>query len=69
MDIQRGQPSVEGRYVVYSLIPSRQVIGWMEPNIATWHAGRWHHSRPVAAWTGPLPVLHVSSLEDWEFDL
>jgi len=63
MDVHQGQPPVEGRYVVWSLIPSRQTADWCEPAIVTWANGRWHHARPVECWAGPLPLIRTQHLE------
>lgn len=53
---QIGDPPEEGRYVVFVRCESYQVKGWLEPEIATWHGGRWHCAKPVFAWIGPLPL-------------
>lgn len=63
LEAKQGTPPVDGRYVVYSLIPSRQTADWCEPAIATWERDRWHHSKPVEAWIGPLPLIRTTALE------
>lgn len=55
MEIQRGQPQAEGRYLVFV-----QGVGgseWCEPKIGLWHKERWHMMEPVHGWIGPLPVM------------
>jgi hypothetical protein len=58
LEIQVGDPTEEGRYIVYHPCASLQVREWCEPSIATWHGGRWHSFHPVWGWIGPLPVVH-----------
>lgn len=58
LEIQVGNPTVEGRYVIWTPCKSRQVREWCEPHIATWHNGRWIFGDPVWGWIGPLPVVH-----------
>lgn len=56
MKIETGTPAEDGRYVVFTRCQSFQVKGWLEPEIATWHGGRWHNARYVFAWSGPIPL-------------
>lgn len=69
MNIQRGNPAAEGRYIAY--IPSRchSSSGWSEPILTTWHGGRWHHIEPTLCWIGPLPVLNAGAARGEEYDL
>lgn len=63
MEIRTGDPSVEGRYVVWKPSASRQISDWCEPSIATWHGGKWHSFDAVHCWTGPLPVVNTKTGE------
>lgn len=58
LEIQTGEPSVDGRYVVWTPCKAISAREWCEPSIATWQGGRWHSYEPVWAWIGPLPVVH-----------
>lgn len=58
LEIQVGDPPDEGRYVVYHPCAALQIREWCEPEIATWHGGKWHARYPVWGWIGPLPVVH-----------
>lgn len=71
MKVQRGTPPEEGRYVVYVRCESYQVKAWLEPEVATWAWGRWHNSRHVFAWIGPLPLCKWADFKgpEMEFDL
>lgn len=53
---KQGTPIKEGRYVAFVRCESFQVKGWLEPEIVTWHGGRWHCIKPIFAWIGPLPL-------------
>lgn len=64
MEIQVGQPQAEGRYVVFVCCQSAQVSDWCQPEIATWHGGRWHTRETVHGWIGPLPLAKVQPLLD-----
>lgn len=73
LQIQRGTPPAEGRYVAFVQCASRQVPEWCEPVIATWQGDRWHCGKPVFGWIGPLPVAQCFNLR-WnipplEYDL
>lgn len=71
MTPRTGEPSADGRYVVFAPCASAQVRDWLEPHIAVWHGGRWHSSeraRDIRGWIGPLPLLKVSDLPR-EYDL
>ncbi len=59
MDIQVGEPTVEGRYVVWTPCKAASARQWCEPSIATWHGGRWHTFEPVRGWIGPLPLCNA----------
>jgi hypothetical protein len=61
---QKGRPPEEGRYVAFVRCASYQVKDWLEPEIATWHGGRWHNFRPVFAWIGPLPLCKFEDYKD-----
>lgn len=71
MDIQRGQPQAEGRYLIF--VQGVGASEWCEPKIGLWHKGKWHlpMSEPVYGWVGPLPVLRcrdfftMSPVEEW----
>lgn len=71
LEIQIGDPPVEGRYVVYRPCASRQIREWCEPEIALWHGGKWHAYEPVWGWIGPLPVVHGNDClkKNREYDL
>lgn len=58
LEIQVGEPTVPGRYVVWTPCKARQAREWCEPSIAAWHDGRWAFREPVWGWIGPLPVVH-----------
>jgi hypothetical protein len=58
LEIQVGDPPVEGRYVVWTPCAALSAREWCEPSIATWHGGKWHFYDPVWGWIGPLPVVH-----------
>lgn len=63
---QDGLPTVEGRYVVFIAARS-PILGWVEPMIARWHGGRWHHQEigePVYGWIGPLLVMKITEFFD-----
>lgn len=73
---QIGNPSAEGRYVVFIRCEAPQAKAWVEPVIMPWHGGRWHSTfvspRKVLGWIGPLPVLKVEDIEanvPQDFDL
>lgn len=61
---QKGRPPEEGRYVAFVRCASYQVKDWLEPEIATWHGGKWHNFRPVFAWIGPLPLCKFEDYKD-----
>lgn len=74
MKISVGDPTEEGRYVVFTRCDSLQVKDWCEPEIATWHGGQWHNRRYVHGWIGPLPLARFSELKEMrrnrlEYDL
>lgn len=72
MEIRTGEPSIEGRYVIWSVCKAISARDWCEPSIATWHGGRWHSSEPVLSWIGPLPVVHRTTgevVDKAEYDL
>lgn len=58
MEISVGQPPADGRYVVFAPCAAPSCREYCEPEIATWHGGKWHYWRPVWGWIGPLPVIH-----------
>lgn len=64
LEVQVGDPTVEGRYVVFTPCQAVQVRDWCEPSIATWHGGKWHYGIPIWGWIGPLPVVHGDELLD-----
>lgn len=56
MEIQVGQPQAEGRYVVFVQCQSVQIAEWCQPEIATWHGGRWHTGKAVYGSHGYLKL-------------
>lgn len=58
MKVERGTPTVEGRYIAYIPSRCRSAHGWSEPIMTTWHGGKWHHMESTLCWIGPLPVLN-----------
>lgn len=67
LEIQVGDPPIEGRYVVYHPCASQQIREWGEPEIATWHGGKWHSRHTVLGWIGPLPVCNQATLTAEQF--
>lgn len=64
MEISVGQPPADGCYVVFTPCEAQSCREYCEPEIATWHGGRWHTWRPVYGWIGPLPVIQRQQLID-----
>lgn len=67
LEISVGQPQAEGRYIVFVQCQSVQIAEWCQPEIATWHGGRWHTGKAVYGWIGPLPLAKVQPLLDAHF--
>jgi hypothetical protein len=58
IDYQIGEPTIEGRYVIFTPCEAASAREYLEPYFATWHGGKWHWADPVWCWIGPLPVIH-----------
>lgn len=69
MQIQVGNPPIDGRYVAFVRCKGHGVSEWCEPIIATFHGGRWHETREVFGWSGPIKPVTVASLTAPEYDL
>lgn len=67
MDIQVGEPTIEGRYVVWTPCKAISAREWCEPSIVTWHGGRWHARELVRGWIGPLPLCNQVTLNEAQF--
>jgi len=63
MNIQQGQPLVEGDYVVYIKYHYKPEMN--APSVCIWRDGKWfHHFRseiemvsPIHGWVGPIPAF------------
>lgn len=64
LEISVGQPQADGRYVAFVRCKGVGVADFCEPIIATWHGERWHETREIFGWTGPIPVVKVVWLKN-----
>lgn len=70
MTISTGNPTADGRYVVFTRCQAATAREYCEPIIVTWAGGKWHFGRRVYGWIGPLPICRALDLvEPREYDL
>jgi hypothetical protein len=62
MQIETGNPEIEGRYVVFVQCAARTAAEYCEPVIASWFNGRFDICVTDYGWIGPLPVVRCETL-------